>query len=155
MPVPTWAPLWRLSTPPPLEPELPSFCNAPPGVVERSGGQSRQCTPPREPLLLRLQRPLPRLLPPPPQCCCWQNRDCCRLGEAARPTAAMTAGLPPVYNGRQLISGLKLAPREVLAVPIRQHPEVDGHKELLQGLLLEGDEARQLHRLVDPHLGEA
>jgi hypothetical protein len=62
-----------------------------------------------------------------------------------------------VRNGRQLLCSLELALREVLGVPFRQHLEVDGHVQLLQGLRLEGVEPRQDHRrpLVGPHLGEA
>jgi hypothetical protein len=53
--------------------------------------------------------------------------------------------LPQAINGRQLLGSLELAPREVLAVPVRQHPEVDGAEELLQGCRLEGVEVRQHH----------
>jgi hypothetical protein len=51
-----------------------------------------------------------------------------------------------VRNGRQLLRSLELVPREVLAVPIPQHPEIDGAEQLLQGRRLEGVEARQHHR---------
>jgi hypothetical protein len=165
MPVPTWAPSCRLHPPPPpppVEPE-PSLWRAPPGVGERSRAAiiapsgaaamvaattaAAVATAAITAAMLLLLLVEWRLLSP-------------RGGKAAqsRHDARIAAPhLPQAFcNGPQLLRSLELGLQEMLAVPVRQHPKIDGPEQLLQGCQLEGVEARQHHRrqLVDSHLRE-